>query len=188
MAIERMRPNATILIWGLPLLFLMGCGLMGCGAKPEGWTPVLQESSTPFLRTEVEKIEAQVAAARGDLPAEAEQTAKALAEADASLRRLLTYYLPLLEARERAYNAYRHHVLGEKLRTAEELDQIEKILMAVANEEEGRLLEEMQEPLEKLQNARTALEANPDEAAKALQALGTRLNFLVLKGGLVLGS
>ena len=50
----------------------------------------------------------------------------------------------------------------------------------------GHLLREMEQPLETLEDARAALDVDSDEATEALRTLAARLNFLLLRGGLVL--
>lgn len=172
-------------------LTMTGCALaalaiVACSRAPESWTPVLEESSTTFLKTETEAVASRVRSARSHLPGNPEAATADLDAAEDGLDHLLTYYLPLLEARERAYNAYRHFYLGKTEQTVRELGEVEAILIAVADAGHGHLLREMEEPLEKLADARAALEADTGEAEEALRALASRLNFLLLKGGLVL--
>lgn len=177
---QSLRQPVTAAWWLVPLL------LVGCGSAPDGWTPVMEETSTTFLRTETQAVASEISQAKADLLADPEKAAKELAAAEDRLDHLLTYYLPLLEAREYAYNAYRHHILGDSAQTARELAHVESILIAVAESGHGHLLREMEEPLEALEDARVELRADGREAAKSLKYLATRLNFLLLKGGLVL--
>ncbi|MFQ5526991.1 MAG: hypothetical protein ACE5GX_12120 [Thermoanaerobaculia bacterium] len=170
-------------IAGASLLVL---ALAGCNREPEGWTPVLEQTSTAFLKTETEEIASRVRLAQADLPVNPEKAAAELAEAEDGLDHLLTYYLPVLDARERAYNAYRHYELGRSKETERELDEVEPILLAIAESGHGHLLRAMEEPLETLEDARAALDVDSDEATEALRTLATRLNFLLLRGGLVL--
>ncbi len=168
-----------------------GCALAvlavtGCRQAPKDWIPVMEETSTRFLETETEAVAARVRSAASHLPANPDGAAADLAAAEIGLQHLLTYYLPLLEAREHAYNAYRNFHLGRTAQTARALDDIEAILTTIAEADRGSLLEEMKEPLEDLEDARVELDADSREAATSLQALATRLNFLLLKGGLVL--
>ena len=173
-------------------LILAGAGitllaLAGCNREPAGWTPVLEETSTTFLKTETEEVASRVRLAQADLPANPEKAAAELAKAEVGLDHLLTYYLPLLDARERAYNAYRHYQLGKTKETQRELDAVETILMAVAESGHSPMqLRAMEEPLETLEDARVALDVDSDEATGALRTLATRLNFLLLKGRLEL--
>lgn len=172
--------------WTLTGCALAALGFAGCRPAPEDWIPVMEETSTTFLRTETEAVAARVRSAASHLPANPAGAAADLAAAEIGLGHLLTYYLPLLEAREHAYNAYRHFHLGRTAQTARELDEVETILTTIAQAGNRRLLDEMQEPLEDLEDARVALDADSRAAAEGLQALATRLNFLLLKGGLVL--
>lgn len=172
-------------------IVLASCGvllvtLVGCGRSPKGWTPVLEQTSTAFLQTEIENVASRLEVVRDSLGTEPENASSALEQAEDSVEHLLTYYLPLLEARERAYNAYRHFILDEKARTAAELDQVETILMDITERGHGHLLREMEIPLERLEDARVALDVNAAEASKELETLAAELNFLLLKGGLVL--
>ena len=160
--------------------------LAGCNRTAAGWTPVLEETSTGFLKTEAEEIASRVRLAQADLPTNPEKAAAELAKAQDGLDHLLTYYLPALDARERAYNAYRHYQLGRTKQTQRELDEVETILMAIAESGHGQLLHAMEEPLESLEDARAALDVDSDEATKALRTLAIRLNNLLLRGGLVL--
>ena len=160
--------------------------LAGCNRTPAGWTPVLEETSTGFLKTETEEVASRVRLAQADLPANPEKAAAELAKAEAGLDRLLTYYLPVLDARERAYNAYRHYQLGSSKETERELDEVEAILMSIAETEHGHLLRAMEEPLETLEDSRAALDVDSDEATRQLRTLAIRLNNLLLRGGLVL--
>ena len=172
-------------VWTACALTLLA--LAGCRQAPEGWIPVLEETSTTFLRSATESIAAHVRSARSALPGDPHAASAELIKAESTLDHLLTYYLPLLDARERAYNAYRHHQLGRTAETERELDQIERILIEVAHDG-GPLPRAMTEPLERLEDARAAIEAGTDDAAGALEALALRLNSLLVKGGLVLNS
>ncbi|MDX1503676.1 MAG: hypothetical protein R3325_15060 [Thermoanaerobaculia bacterium] len=178
---EHPRPSNWI-VCGLALL-----AAAGCSPAPEAWTPVPQESSTTFLDSEVETAAAHVRSARSALPADPEGAAAELAGAEEALTRLLGYYLPLLDARGRAYDAYRHYRMGRTRETERELAEIEKILIRVAGGGGETLLREMEAPLEKLGDARAALASGADEAGEDLEALASRLHFLLVRGGLVLG-
>jgi len=162
--------------------------VLGCGSKSARLSPFVEETSTAFLQTETEAVATHVGAAISQLGSDPETAAAELAVAQEGLDHLLTYYLPLLEARERAYDAYRYFHLDQTGRTAEQLDQVEAILISVAEADSGGLRPEMEDPLEKLEHARLAVETGADEASEALETLAARLNQLLLKGGLILAS
>jgi chromosome segregation ATPase len=160
--------------------------LAACTAGPDGWTPVLEETSTGFLRTETQAVALHVSSALADLREDPDKATSELEAAEDRLDHLTTYYLPLLAAREHSYNAYRHFYLGEIDKTNRDLDSIEELLMSVSESDPGHLLREMESPLETLETARAALEVDGDKAATALRELATRLDFLLVKGDLVL--
>ena len=177
------RPSRQLTLAGAALTLL---ALAGCNRAPAGWTPVLEQTSTAFLKTETEEVASHVRLARAELPTKPAKAAAELAKAEDGLDHLLTYYLPVLDARERAYNAYRHYQLGRTQETNRELEEVETILMGIAETGHGHLLREMEQPLETLEDARAALDVDSDEATEALRTLAARLNFLLLRGGLVL--
>ena len=147
---------------------------------------MLEETSTAFLEAETQRVLERVRAAREGVmvdPAEAEGT---LREAETSLEHLVAYYLPLLQARERAYNAYRSYFLGDEGRTAQELAKIEELLEGMAESASGGRLQELQSLAEVLADARLAVESGPEEGRSALEALARALNQAALKGELIL--
>jgi hypothetical protein len=172
---------------GFSLLFLALLGATGaCDFRPEGWTPVLEETSTVFLETETARLLDHVRTARARLATDPPGAETALAEAQATLEDLRDYYLPLFQARERAYNAYRSLYLDDGARVLVELQRIEEILGAMAERAQGGGFQELQALGEALADARIAVEAGPGEAAPALETLARKLNQAALKGDLIL--
>lgn len=161
--------------------------LSSCAEDRGSWTPVMEETSTVFLKTESERILGHVQEALESLEAEPDRSGSALREAESGLEHLLRYYLPLMEARERAYNAYRSFYLGDGDRVADELEEIEGIFDSmVPGADEGRL-REIQSLADALAEARIATMAGGEEARRSLETLAQRLNLAVLKGDLILG-
>jgi len=167
------------------LLVLVG-GAWGCDHEPPGWTPVLEETSTVFLETEVDRLVDHVETAREHLATDRSAAENALAEASSALEHLRHYYLPLFQARERAYNAYRAFYLRDLGRVAEELQKIEYILGSMALGSEGGRLQEVQALAEALADAQVAVESGGQGGARALEALARSLNQAALKGDLIL--
>jgi hypothetical protein len=172
---------------GFPLLVLGLLGSAGgCDSRPEGWTPVLEETSTVFLETETARVLSHIEAARDRLGTDPAGAEAELSDAQATLEDLRDYYLPILHARERAYNAYRSLYLGDGARVMDELSGIEEILGTVAADAESGALQELQALGEALADARLAVEAGSEEAGPALESLARRLNQAALKGDLIL--
>lgn len=162
-----------------------GCGLGGCQREPEGWTPVLEQTSTAFLQSHTQNALDEVRNARRLLPTEPERAIEPLDEASAVLDELLGFYLPILEARELTYNAYRELYLGRPDDSERALDDVESILREVAKRD-PRYYRALETPLEHAEKAKLSLEAGLAEAQQTLNALANELNFMVLKGDLVL--
>ena len=108
------RPNVTL---SFLMPFLLG-GVWGCEHQPEGWTPVQASTS------EVDRMSERVGVALEHLTSDPDQAEAALQETAASLEHLRGYYLPLFQARERAYNAYRSLYLDDRDRVMLELERI----------------------------------------------------------------
>lgn len=172
--------SLTCLLATFPLVALVGCGGTPSAAK----TPPALTSSRA-LTEEAERALEALRHARSGVKSLPEHAERGLATAEAAILRLATYYLPLLEARELAYNAYRAHVLGDEKLSKAELDRIDGILMGVAEGLGEPVTEELQGPLEALVDARIALAGAPEQASDRLEALLERLNLILVKGELV---
>jgi hypothetical protein len=156
-----------------------------CDQPAIDWQPILERSASHALRTEVERAASAVEAAIPIVESNATDADVLLREADRSLRHLLDFYLPLMEAREHSYNALLFFNLGKIDRAEEELNLAESRLKTIARVDHGKLLQEMEPPLEDLEDARAAVRADPVIAHELLQSLTTRLNNMVVKGGLI---
>lgn len=177
--------NRRMLVVGPVIMALFGGG-SGCEQRPAGWSPVLEETSTAFLETEVDRLAERVRIAQENLEADLPAARTALSEASSSLEHLRQYYLPLFQARERAYNAYRSLYLADRDRVTGELGRIEEILGEMAETAQGARLQEVESLAEVLADARVAVESGGEGAAQALETLARALNQAALKGDLVL--
>ena len=174
----RMLVVSVILI---PAILIIGA----CDRGPEGWTPVLEETSIVFLETETGRLSGNVQAALAHLRADPAQAEEALREASTRLNHLQGYYLPLFQARERAYNAYRYLFLGDNTRCVEELGMIQETFEGMVESVQGVALSELTSLAEMVADARIAALAEPEEAAPILESLARRLDLVVLKGSLI---
>ena len=170
------------------ILLGVGCSLAACSRAPEGWIPLLEETSTAFLETETDRVFEHVQTARANLRTDPGQAERALTEAEFSLDHLRVYYLPLFQARERAYNAYRYLYLGDGDRSAEELGKIQETLEGMAESLEGGALREVELLSGVVAEARIAALADPTEAAPLLESVARRLDLVVVKGDLIVDS
>jgi hypothetical protein len=172
----------------LPGLFLalLPFSAPGCTRQPEGWTPVLEETSVDVLQAKTEKVMNHLHIAQTKIEIDPQDAKEALDSAEEELRSISVYYLPVLDARERSYNAYRFYYLREKERAVAELDRIEQTLTSMAENGSPQLVKEIDKPLESLTDARTAIFADPEAAPELLRELATKLNLMFLKIELVL--
>ena len=156
-----------------------------CGQSENGLEPIMEDTSVHSLRTAALQAASAVDDAASNLETDPERASQLLEEASHSLSQLLDFFIPLQEAREHVYNAYRHLSLGETSGARQELDQAEIHLVAIAESSEGTLLREMEPLLELLEDARIALQIDPAQASEVLRNLANRLNNMVIRGGVV---
>ena len=180
-----MNDRLKFLLSAIPI---SAVALWGCDRPPDHWIPVLEETSTTFLETETERALEGVQTALAQLQTDPGEAANALQKAERSLEYLRDFYLPLFQARERAYNAYRYFRLGEDAQVDRELRLIEETLGSMAEAVGGGPQNELQALAEVVASARIAAKGPPEEAGPALEALARRLEQVVVKGDLIIGS
>lgn len=178
------RPKAR-LPTGLLLVFLAGVLGLGCH-ELDSWAPAPDETSTRSLELEVEKALAALDEAQSSLPDKPAEVGTSLDEARRSLVRLRDFYLPLLQARRRAYSALAWFHLDTRQRCVDELKQVESILLAISDSGDPQLSRELDPPLQTVVAARAAVRAGRTEAPKLIESLGSQLNLLLIKGDLAL--
>lgn len=159
---------------------------LACQQPPVGWTPLLEQTSTRFLEAETESALESLENAEKSLTQDPVSSRDHLEEARLSLLRLRDYYLPLLRAREGAYNAYRWYHLGETDRVLSELASIESLVLELDQRRDAPLSRELESVLEDLVQAKSAVTADRADAPELIEKLGSHLNMLELKGGLAL--
>lgn len=184
MVLEQHGGGVALVAGSFALIVVAVCCL-GCNQE-QVWTPGPEESSTRFLQHEVEQALAALEDARTSLGENPEATGRSLARARRPLLRLHHYYLPLLQAREAAYNALYWHHRGDERRTLEELKVVETVLLEFSDQGDAHLSREFDASLETVVDARAAVRAGRGEASGLLESLATYLNLLLLKGDLAL--
>ncbi len=125
-----------------------------------------------------------VRGAQDDVATDPGQAEEELGGAVRALERMSMYYLPLLEARERTYDAHRFLYFGENQRARTEIQAVEEILDAVAETGGPKLLPAMKEPLDLVSEAKAAVMATSDKAPDLIKSLALKLNYMALKGKL----
>ncbi len=160
-------------------------GLSGaCHEEPPGWSPVWTDSSVRVLQERVEATLEELERAR----AESATAPEALEGVQGHLEVLLDYHLPLLEARERAANAYRYHLLGRPRERAGELDAVRRLLEGIGTGR-PRVARELEQPLETLLHLGTLLAgegSNEREIRARFERLLDEIHALELKAYLAL--
>jgi hypothetical protein len=171
------------------LLVAVLLALVGCDRETTDWTPVMEETSTVFLRDQVDKSLEMLEALRARLSvcpdADAREDAARLKTALLHLRH---YYLPMVEAREEAYNAYRLYHLKRRSEVGHHLDSARQILEAVASHGGGPMVSEMGRLTGQVLQVGEAVRLGSREAVPRFQQLISSLNLKAMKGDLILNS
>ena len=168
------------------ILLAMATGLVACQSVEPPGPAVVTNPTLSFLNAEVDRALHALHEARGRLTSEDPRASEALGEAEEALVRMHAYYLPVLEARQRATNAHQLAVRGELTKANDELEHIETILLGVARNGQEEMGREIEEPLDLVEEARVALGRGSPEAGPHLEELAERLELMLLKGDLIL--
>lgn len=180
-AMTRSASKARIRL--VPALLLVAA----CTQDSAQWTPVLETTSTSFLTAELGRTLEDLSAARGAAESDPALTIEHLDAAERRLSVVRETYLPLLDARERAYNVYRLHHLGRDGDAVSELEQIRLTVLEVSGTQSDPLVREMERLLELVADARIELESGSPSVATSLRALAVELDDFMNRAGLFLG-
>jgi len=170
----RMIPHAAAIV------AFAGCG----GAEPTARPP---EVPYAFLSARVEEALRDVEEARSTLVADsAPDAAGRLDRVAVTLGQVIDYYLPLLEARGQVSRA-RTLVAASPATSRAAIDSAATFITAISTGHAERVAAEMREPLARLDEARTALDARRiEEARRVLDRLDQQLELLYFRGEIVL--
>lgn len=178
---ESVRRNG----WLLPMICLLAAS-PACQEQPAETPPLLlEEPSMGFLKREIDDAMNEYDSGLAEPMRDSEEAEDYLSRARDRLDRVNTYYLPLVEARERIYNAYQLRAYGRIDRSRQELDLVEELLAGVAKSQNDNAAREMEASLAVLESARVALEEHESEALREMQALIRELNASLYKGRIV---
>lgn len=175
---ELRRAGFALLVGGT--LLAAGCG----DELPADWTPVLETTSTSYLHDEIVRALVELEEARSSLPADPDAVTEHLDATEVHLQRLRDVYLPLLDARERAYNAYRLHYLGRDTDAISQVVKIRTMILAVSHQKNESFLTELERIQELVADARLRLEAGSPSATDALRALALELDDVMNRAGI----
>jgi hypothetical protein len=169
----------------LPTICLLA-GLPACQEQPAETPPLLlEEPSMGFLKREIDDAMAEYDRGLAEPARDSEEVEAYLSRARDRLNRVNTYYLPLVEARERTYNAYQLRAYGRIDRSRQELGLVEELLTGVAKSQNDNAAREMEASLAVLESARVSLDGREAEALAKMETLIRELNASLYKGRIV---
>ncbi len=161
--------------------------LATCERHQPGEAPIVEEPTASAVRdvsaSALEKVRSAIQAVDDGAPKS--EVLEKLRTSEATLLKMTEYYVPLLDAHERAYRAYRLYY-GDPSRVESELERIETILHGVVRDRGGEVEGPVDEALGLVEDVRSSMEANSPAAAQHLDELARKLSFMLLKAELIL--
>ena len=166
------------------MLFLC---LFACGQKGPDWIPVMEQTSTIFLDDQADKALRSLKNVESHLSPDAKvDVQKDIDDLHLTLAHLKYYYLPMLRAREHAYNAYRLYYLKRQDEVKKHLLEIKVLLEEIARRGDETLKGEMEELIDQAFSVEEALRLRPHQTQERFQTLLVKLNLKALRGDLFL--
>ena len=149
----------------------------------------MEETSTVFLDDQVDRALDALRALDDALPSDVRsRVGTDIQRLHVALTQLQYYYLPMLQAREQAYNAYRFYHLGRADKTREHLHETELLLEGIAGHGDTVLKVEMERLADQVFLVEEALRLRPSLVSGRFRELIRSLNLKALRGGLILNS
>ena len=167
------------------LVFFVAVLAVACDRSARrAWEPPAPQLSTDFLQQQTAEILRLVRDSRDRIRSEPAKAEDQLQWAVGFVERLDGFYLPLLEARERAYDAMDALEDGDTAQAIRQLDHVARILGNIVDTGDRVWLDELTDPLDLVKEATEALAGGSRRAPEALPELALKLNGLLLEGGL----
>jgi hypothetical protein len=161
-------------------------GLASC-ERPRMAAPIVEEPTASALRdvsaSALEHVRAAIPAVQAGAPGG--EAVDELRASEATLLKLTEYYVPLLDAHERSYRAYRLYY-AEPSRVESELERIETLLHDVVRDRGSEVEGPVDEALGMVEDVRSSMAAHSPAAAHHLDELARKLSFMLLKAELIL--
>ncbi len=182
------RKSFVFLMMSSFLLSLLS-GTSGCRPSerpPEPWVPVLEDTSFSYLKDSVSEAVATLEEARKRIR-DGEQGSEALLQpAIDSLLKLRLYYVPMTEVRQLVYDADRLFYLKQGQQAQERLNRASEMLVSIATADGLHLEESVNELISMIDDLVVNIQESSASASEKLRDVGHRVNFMCLKGELVL--
>jgi len=174
----------------LTLLVLILLGKIAYDARqapPKAWIPVLEGTNFEYLDEALDEALNKLEAANISLAGR--NTAKAIEELQQTRQSLLalkSYYVPMTEIRQLIYDADRFYDLGQTKKARANLQTARKLLMQIAGAGSTEIDKPVDEVLEMIDELMVAMDHRSAEVSDKFEALGHRVNLMLLKGALIL--
>ncbi len=174
----------------LTLLVLILLGKIVYDAKqaaPKAWIPVLEGTNFEYLDTAVDEALSSVSDASTDLAGNnAVKARESLQQARQRLLALKNYYIPMTKIRQLIYDAARFSDLHQTEKVKENLKTTRSLLLQIASAGSADIEKPVDELLEMIDELIVAVDTQSKEASDKFEALGHRVNLMLLKGALIL--
>jgi len=173
----------------LMMSLLLSSGISGCVPSertPEPWIPVLEDTSFSYLKDSVSEAVTAFEEARKRMR-DGEQGSEVLLDpAIDSLLKLHLYYVPMTEVRQLVYDADRLFYLRQSQQAQERLNRAKDMLVSLATADGPRFEESVNELITMVDDLVVNIQEVSPRVSENLRDVGDRVNFMCLKGELVL--
>ncbi len=176
-------------VWTAAAALWATAALSGCSNEPPSYPqahPVVEATELTPLRQAVEAARLEVARAEDALPGDPEAAGACLQKALHRLDDLRWFYLPLMQAREAALNAYREAWADDPTRRDRFLAETRDLLLGVVERAGPQVDRMVQRQLEILADAEMEARAGRDPR-EALERLAAEIEHGLQEAPLVLG-
>ena len=162
--------------------------LVSCESNQTPWNPVFEPTDFGYLQNSVTSALNQIDAAQADLNASGDAKGhEALAGARQTLINIKDYYIPLTTVRQIIYDAERYYHLKNTDKAEKNLKQARAIVEEMDQASDTDSFDKAMEQLMlRIDDCILSLNDKPEVAYQKFKELGTKANFMLIKGELVI--
>lgn len=163
---------------------ISGCRPSERTAEP--WIPVLENTSFSYLKNSVSKAVKALKEAEKRMRNSEEKYDALFQTVMDSLLTLHFYYVPMTEVRQLVYDADRLFYLGQTQQAQQKLNKAHEVLLNMATADGPHLEESVNDVVASIDDLSVNIQESSDKVLEKFKEVGQRVNFMCLKGELVL--
>jgi hypothetical protein len=184
---RRIKMNRKIVVFAILGLFLGNISACQSSERTaEPWIPVLEDTSFSYLKDSVSEAVKALKEAEKRIRNSEEKYDALFQPVMDSLLNLHFYYVPMTEVRQLVYDADRLFYLRQTQQAQEKLKRAHEVLLNIATANGPHLEESVNEVIASIDDLSVNIQESSGKVLEKLREVGRRVNFMCLKGELVL--